>query len=186
MVLKAVPEKIPVLAATVPAFTSTIGFQKEVSGILRELDRSFPDELSLKTHAILLLLESLEQSRKIPLYNPGNSPEKRMVYLLAEDIVMGMDEPWTLKTLAGSKKMNPDRLKKLFKKHMNLPVTEFKISVRMKKATQLLRETNRTIQDISLMVGYPNPGNFSTLFKRKMGCSPSDFRKGSVNISRTG
>jgi AraC-like DNA-binding protein len=178
-------ENIADMAVTSQALTSTIGFQKEISGILCEIKKPRPEAAVLIAHAHLSLLEFLEQSQKMAVFEQNNSPEKRMVYLLAEGIIMGMDEPCTIKTLAGSKKMNPDRVKVLFKKHMHKPVTVFKIFVRMQKATQLLKETSKSIQEISMLVGYSNHASFSAMFKRKKGCSPSDFRRRSINPDGT-
>jgi transcriptional regulator GlxA family with amidase domain len=91
--------------------------------------------------------------------------------------ILGMDEPWDLAKLAVQNKINPKRLRDMFKKHVGMPTSVFKISVRIEKASHLLADTSLKIQDISLQVGYPNPAHFAKLFKLKTGRSPSKFRK---------
>lgn len=50
--------------------------------------------------------------------------------------------------------------------------------VRLKKSSQFLRESKLTIAEIAYQTGYSSPGYFSTAFKTKYGCSPSDWREG--------
>jgi AraC family transcriptional regulator len=47
----------------------------------------------------------------------------------------------------------------------------------MARARQLLLETDRSIIDIGLDVGYSSPSHFSQVFKRQVGVTPSHYRK---------
>lgn len=49
--------------------------------------------------------------------------------------------------------------------------------VRLKKASQLLVENELTVAEIAYHVGYSSPGYFSTAFKGRYGCSPSEWRE---------
>lgn len=49
--------------------------------------------------------------------------------------------------------------------------------VRFNLAQQFLAQSNRSVTDISLAVGYSNPTNFTRSFKKVVGCSPRDWRK---------
>ncbi len=49
--------------------------------------------------------------------------------------------------------------------------------VRLKKAGQLLRESQLTVAEIAYQAGYSSPGYFATAFKGKYGCSPSEWRE---------
>ena len=46
------------------------------------------------------------------------------------------------------------------------------------KAAQLLRETDDTVQNISVQVGFANFGTFYKAFKREFGVAPGKFRAG--------
>lgn len=48
---------------------------------------------------------------------------------------------------------------------------------RVKQAARLLAQTNRSLSEITEMVGYRDVKFFSALFKRTMGTSPSSYRK---------
>ncbi len=47
----------------------------------------------------------------------------------------------------------------------------------MQKASQLLKETNLTMKEISEEMGYPHQYTFSRTFKGIMGVSPKGFRE---------
>ena len=59
-----------------------------------------------------------------------------------------------------------------------LSIKEFILDIRIKRAAQLLSESDRTISEISYMTGFVNPKYFSTSFKKHMGVSPSEFKRG--------
>lgn len=52
------------------------------------------------------------------------------------------------------------------------------INIRMKKAKTLLRNGNMTVENVAMAVGYPNVEHFNRVFKRKMGMTPVQYRKG--------
>jgi len=49
--------------------------------------------------------------------------------------------------------------------------------VRLKRAAQLLRETDKTVSEISYMVGFSNPSYFSKCFQKQFGIRPIDMRQ---------
>jgi len=50
-------------------------------------------------------------------------------------------------------------------------------TIRIQKAQNLLLETSLNLQKIAEMCGYENDFYFSRIFKKKVGLSPSQFRK---------
>ena len=57
-----------------------------------------------------------------------------------------------------------------------LSIKEFILDIRLKRACQLLRETEYNIAEISTMTGFASPKYFSVCFKRHFGLSPSEFK----------
>lgn len=51
------------------------------------------------------------------------------------------------------------------------------LSLRMERAKSLLSETNMSVNEISLEVGYPDAHNFFTAFKEATGITPLKYRK---------
>ena len=66
---------------------------------------------------------------------------------------------------------------KLFKQYFNQNFTAYLTEYRIKKAKELLTDTNNSIKDISRIVGYEDSNYFAKIFKRIVGEIPSKFRE---------
>lgn len=66
---------------------------------------------------------------------------------------------------------------KLFKQYFNQNFTAYLTEYRIKKAKELLTDTNNSIKDISRMVGYEDSNYYAKIFKRIVGEIPSKFRE---------
>lgn len=73
--------------------------------------------------------------------------------------------------------MSPHYFRKIFKEVTGLTPIDYINSLRIKKAVQQLKETNYTIGEVSAMVGVNDINYFSKLFRKYMGCTPTEFRK---------
>jgi transcriptional regulator GlxA family with amidase domain len=72
----------------------------------------------------------------------------------------------------------PDRtFKRRFKEATDLPPLDYVHSVRLEEAKQLLETTDRSVERIATEVGYADDSFFRRLFRRKVGLTPSDYRK---------
>ena len=58
-----------------------------------------------------------------------------------------------------------------------MSIKEFILDIRLKRAAQLLKDSDLTISEISDRTGFANPKYFSVCFKRCYDISPSDFKK---------
>ena len=72
--------------------------------------------------------------------------------------------------------LNRSYFGKIFKDVMGKSPQEFLLNYRMIKATELLKLTKLSIQDIGNAVGYPNALHFSRAFKNVYGISPRGWR----------
>ena len=72
--------------------------------------------------------------------------------------------------------LNRSYFGKIFKDTFGKSPQEFLINYRMIKATELLRLTKLSVQEIGNAVGYPNPLHFSRAFKNVYGISPRAWR----------
>ena len=92
-------------------------------------------------------------------------------------VAADLARPWNLSMLCGLAHMSPEKLRLLCRQETGRSPMRFVTRLRMRHAAALLRETNQGVAAISRQVGYEDPFNFSTSFKRRYGHSPRQFRK---------
>lgn len=71
--------------------------------------------------------------------------------------------------------MNVSYISSVFKKTLDISITEYITKCRMEKAKMLLEENQLKIYEIATLVGYSNAFYFSNRFKRHYGLSPKNF-----------
>lgn len=81
-----------------------------------------------------------------------------------------------LKSLADLANMSESAFCRFFKLHTGRRLSDYIIDIRLGYATRLLIDTTETIAEICFKCGYNNMSNFNRIFKRKKGCSPTEFR----------
>ncbi|MDP2715329.1 AraC family transcriptional regulator [Rheinheimera sp.] len=89
-----------------------------------------------------------------------------------------LTEPFQLSALAKVAELTEAHFCRAFKKSTGVSPSRYQIRLRIELAQQLLRQSNDTVIDIALQVGYQNPGHFSQLFKREVGVTPVQYRNG--------
>lgn len=83
----------------------------------------------------------------------------------------------TLETMAKLVNLNPIYFSNLFKRELGRSFTEYLTDFRMKKAKEMLRSSNSTINEIADALGYSDARYFSKVFKKEVGIKPTDYRK---------
>ena len=83
----------------------------------------------------------------------------------------------SLSALASELGLSEGYLSNLFKKIYKKSFTDYITDLRLKKAKLLLLTTHLKNYEISEAVGINDPNYFSTIFKKKYGYSPSQYRK---------
>jgi len=74
--------------------------------------------------------------------------------------------------------ITPSYFSRLFNERSGYAFPDYLATLRIEEAGRiLLRETNRSIQEICEMVGYTNASYFTATFKKKYGITPGQFRK---------
>lgn len=89
----------------------------------------------------------------------------------------------TLEDAARLIHMNTSYLSQLFKQRSGANFSDYLIETKMKVAKQQLNNVDLHIYEISEMVGYTNPKNFSRTFKYHFGLSPKEYRMHKFGIS---
>lgn len=88
-----------------------------------------------------------------------------------------MDSTFSVMLLASHFQISPAYMSYLFKNHTGENLTDYVWRLRLKKACELLSDTEKTIDEISLSVGYENTSSFRRKFKQETGMTPSEYKK---------
>ncbi|MFC4808699.1 helix-turn-helix domain-containing protein [Paenibacillus sp. GCM10023250] len=65
----------------------------------------------------------------------------------------------------------------LFKERFDIKFVDFLIGLRIRRAQELLLETESSIHEIARQVGYEHAISFGRIFKKTVGVSPGDYRR---------
>ncbi len=90
------------------------------------------------------------------------------------------DPELTLETIAQQLQVSTVYLSRIIKQELGTSFTGLVTELRMRKAIELLQSTNLQIYEIAEQVGYESQHYFSTAFKKVVGVSPNQFRKGAL------
>ncbi len=82
----------------------------------------------------------------------------------------------TLEDVAASISVSKNTCLHLFRTYLDDTPGSYLIACRAKMASALLLETDRTIADIALSVGFSSPSHFTATFKGIYGCTPREYR----------
>ncbi|MFH1855758.1 MAG: response regulator [Candidatus Omnitrophota bacterium] len=72
--------------------------------------------------------------------------------------------------------LSPKYLSRIFREKTNLTFSRYKLTVKIKKAKELLKETEYTISQISEKLGYQNLESFIQIFKKTTGDTPARYK----------
>jgi len=99
-----------------------------------------------------------------------------------------LSRPISVCDVAAQVDLSERHLSRLFQRVMKMSILEYLTNIRIQTASQLLLDRELSIKQVARAVGYPDPHYFSTLFGRKMGLTPGEFRRtgGTRFLKKTG
>ncbi len=107
-----------------------------------------------------------------------NAEEEKMVVQMLKAIEAHIDdEQYNADQLARDIAMSRASLYKKMQTILGITPTEFIRNVRLKRAAQLLADTQLSINEIAGRVGFVTARNFSSQFKKMFGVTPSEYRE---------
>jgi two-component system, response regulator YesN len=128
-----------------------------------------PEELEPIITEMLSVVSQSEHRSK-----PSNP---NMVESIQAYILNHLDKALNLEEIGNLVHLHPVYLSKYYKQETGENLSSFLLTQRMKKAAQLLLESNLHIVDISQMVGYKKSQYFIKLFKEHYGITPYQYRR---------
>lgn len=133
-----------------------------------------PNELKASINHAIEAIQRTESERLAGLKHekaPVNSLEAALKY-----IENNYNQKLTLDSVAEYVHLHPQYFSKYFKKEIGFTFTDYVSKLRIEKAKRLLSNTDKTITQISLEIGYIDPAYFSKVFAKFENKSPYKYR----------
>lgn len=94
-----------------------------------------------------------------------------------EYINLNFSKELSLPFIADIINVSPSHLSKKFKKETGFTVTEFINKKRIQEAKRLLQISEHSITDIAILIGFEDPGYFTSVFRKLVGITPREYMK---------
>ncbi|MEW9700950.1 bifunctional transcriptional activator/DNA repair enzyme AdaA [Paenibacillus sp. SI8] len=104
-------------------------------------------------------------------------PDEEWVEHIAQHMEERFAEPQTLAVLAEQFYASAYHLQRTFKRVKGITPLLYLQQVRIDAAKRLLIETDLAMHVIAVQVGIPSAAHFATLFQKKTGLTPTEFRQ---------
>lgn len=128
-------------------------------------------------HAIQELYSSLFEKIATKIQSYKSQKSEGVIETVVHYIEMHyMDPNLYAEKLGEIVNLSPSYLNKLFNKHTSQSISSYIKEVRLLKASALLKDTNATIEEIGNQIGWENKQYFYTVFKKKFGVTPTEYR----------
>ena len=112
--------------------------------------------------------------RKIFVKN--DNKERLIPQEILDYIAEHSNEKISLSDLSQKCFYNPAYFSRLFKKAFNMSFTDYIMDIRLKHCSELLKNSDYTIDRIINECGFSDRNTFYERFKNKYGCTPSEYR----------
>ncbi len=107
---------------------------------------------------------------------PDSEQKNEVILLACRYMEAHLSEPITRDQVAQAVYLTSPYFSSLFKKVTGMTYSDYLVEIRISRARKLLRK-KLSIRDIAEAVGYQNLKYFNRIFKNKVGCLPSEYRR---------
>jgi AraC-like DNA-binding protein len=133
----------------------------------------------LKARLTLLLapaLELLDLPGQDPLPEPRRpAPMRKTSDYVERFLADNLREPLKLEDVAAQLCISVPTLTRRFRQETGFSVMERLQELRLRRATELLREKRLSVKQVAAAVGIPEPSYFCRCFRRAFGCAPLQY-----------
>ncbi len=143
------------------------------------LNSNIPNKETAKA-VIMPLTYIMNKLVEILLNNKTNEEElsnsKKIYFDILNYIGNNLNRPIFIKDVSAHVNYSQSFVSKIFKKYSGKSLIEYVLDLKLKTAKEFLRNTDLSITDIALKIGYYNANDFTSIFKKRVGESPRSFR----------
>jgi AraC-like DNA-binding protein len=158
----------PLAGSPVAASFESGPMRAAIAGLQREV-QSTNDPAAVSLWCELIHLYALR-------FAHGNRSDSRLTKLW-QSVDTAVEKEWSLEELARTAGVSREHLRRLCQAELGRSPLQHLVSLRMRKAMQLLSGSGDKMEVIAEQVGYGDLYSFSKAFRRWSGFAPSAFRK---------
>jgi AraC family transcriptional regulator len=173
-------------------FKGTLGFEERLRPRVGRIDRTLRRMRTAAEHggdaeaqffelALGLVEVRTELAREIGRLPAARASTRRELHQRVQRGRQAMDEMLTenlpLKTIARLAHLSPFHFHRAFCAVFGETPHAYRTRRRLERASRLLKETDSPVTEVCLDTGFESVGSFSTLFRRRYGASPTEFRR---------
>ncbi len=115
------------------------------------------------------------------MYRVETPEDQRSQFGELTDVVTYLESHFTeelsMADVAKANDLSATRFNELFQSMLRMSPTQYVLALRIEHARQMLVQTDRTIADIGVAVGFYDQSHFTKRFGRQMGLTPLAYRK---------
>lgn len=145
-------------------------FQQTISDLELEASR---EAYSFANARLWHLLGDMVYRRRFDIGGEGNAIERSLEIMKSK-----VEETLSLAELTEELGLSTTYFCRLFKQRMEQAPIDYFIRLKIQRACQYLDFTDIAVHEVAAAMGYDDPYYFSRVFKRIMGVSPLQYRKG--------
>lgn len=101
----------------------------------------------------------------------------KTIYTIGKSVINHVDEKVTLESVANDVYLNKSYISYIFKKMTGISFNDFVIDVKIDRAKALLHNNELSIGEVSEKLYFCNTGYFSSMFKKNLGLTPTEYKK---------
>ncbi|PPA69359.1 response regulator [Jeotgalibacillus proteolyticus] len=130
------------------------------------------DYKQLRAETAYMLQRMKDTQEEYNLQTDGDIIEQIKQYIIEH-----AHEDLSLELISREAGLSPIYMSKLFKEKLGINYISFLTECRLEKAKKLMRDSEKSMKEISIDIGYHDPNYFSKVFKKAFHMSPTDYRK---------
>ena len=163
-----------------PVWQGTAEMRRCFQGLARAVESRRTSYLALRINEILLFILDLLRNKKIDR-DPSLTASQRTVRMFLNELRQCSDtlaQSWTLEGMAAHCGLGVTQFVHHTRTLTNMAPMHYLNHHRLEMAAKMLRvQQLQNVTDIALECGFTTSQYFATLFGRKFGCSPREFRR---------
>ncbi len=122
---------------------------------------------------VLLLEESILDEAAHMHSSPLSHPILEAIFFMEKNYAAHLD----IEVVAEVSGYAVSYFSRLFQKQLGRSFSEYLCHIRLRHVESLLLSTDKSITEIALETGFQYPGNMTSVFRRKVGMTPSEYRR---------